>query len=125
MASGALDEKVIVIVGGTAGLGLSAARTCVAAGARIVVVGRNAKDVEAAREELGEFGVAMEGDAIKSATAGKAIEVAVQRFGKLDGMYHVAGGSGRQWGDGPVHEISDEGWDRTMQLNMTALFYSN
>jgi NAD(P)-dependent dehydrogenase (short-subunit alcohol dehydrogenase family) len=37
----------------------------------------------------------------------------------------VAGGSGRRWGDGPLHEISNEGWKQTMELNLTSVFYSN
>lgn len=40
-------------------------------------------------------------------------------------MYHVAGGSGRKAGDGPLHEISDEGWQFTINLNLTSLFNSN
>jgi len=28
-------------------------------------------------------------------------------------------------GDGPLHEVTDEGWDATLQLNLTSQFYSN
>ena len=57
--------------------------------------------------------------------ATSAVTTAVEAFGGLDGLYHVAGGSGRRWGDGPLHEISDEGWDATLKLNLTSLFYSS
>ena len=43
---------------------------------------------------------------------------AVDRFGRIDGLFAVAGGSGRRFGDGPIHEVSDEGWDRTLGLNL-------
>jgi NAD(P)-dependent dehydrogenase (short-subunit alcohol dehydrogenase family) len=46
-------------------------------------------------------------------------------FGGFDGLYHVAGGSGRRWGDGPLHEISDEGWRLTLELNLTSVLFSN
>jgi NAD(P)-dependent dehydrogenase (short-subunit alcohol dehydrogenase family) len=49
----------------------------------------------------------------------------MERFGSFDGLYHVAGGSGRKMGDGPLHEISDEGWHFTLDLNLYSLFYSN
>src|SRR5262249_57366178 len=39
-------------------------------------------------------------------------------FDGFDGLYHVAGGSGRRWGDGPLHEITDEGWRKTLELNL-------
>ncbi len=47
------------------------------------------------------------------------------RFGELHGLYHVAGGSGRAQGDGPVHELTDEGWDYTIRQNLTSVMLSN
>ena len=110
-----LDNKTIVIVGGTTGLGLSAARAFVAAGAKVVVVGRNSENVEAATASLCQAGRGLAGDATLPHTAVEAIDLAKLEFGGFDGMYHVAGGSGRQMGDGPLHEVTDEGWAR--QLN--------
>ena len=120
-----LRDKVIVIVGGTTGLGLSAARACVAAGARVVVVGRDAENADAAGRSLGDAAVAVAADATDPLTAPAAVERAVKAFGGCHGLYHVAGGSGRRAGDGPLHEITDEGWRRTLDLNLTGLFYSN
>lgn len=117
--------KRIVIIGGTAGLGLSAAKAFLAAGARIGVVGMKAESVEAARRELSDTALVQQGDATKSETATTAIAQAVATFGGLDGLYHVAGGSGRRWGDGPLHELTDEGWDVTLNLNLNSVFYSN
>ena len=39
-----------------------------------------------------------------------AVDAAVARFGRLDGLFAVAGGSGRRFGDGPLHEVTLEGW---------------
>jgi NAD(P)-dependent dehydrogenase (short-subunit alcohol dehydrogenase family) len=50
---------------------------------------------------------------------------AVDAFNGLDGLYHVAGGSGRSQGDGPLDQISDQGWDYTLRLNLDSVFYSN
>lgn len=114
-----------MVVGGTTGLGLSAARAFVAAGARVVVVGRNPENVARATETLGERCCGVAGDATEAQTASRAIDMALDRFGRFDGLYHVAGGSGRRMGDGPLHEISDAGWSATLDLNLTGLFYSN
>lgn len=121
----ALLDKVIVIVGGTTGIGLSAARACVAAGARVVLVGRNAESGAAALAELGEAARLVTGDAVDPATSERALETAVQEWGRLDGLYHVAGGSGRKFGDGPLDQITDEGWRATLDLNLTSVFNSN
>jgi len=120
-----LANKVIVVVGGTTGLGFSAAKAFVEAGARVVVVGRNAENVARAEMALGAAGKALAGDASDPQTAPAAISAALKYFGGFHGLYHVAGGSGRKMGDGPLHEISNQGWEFTLNLNLTSLFYSN
>src|SRR6185312_1832412 len=78
-----------------------------------------------ARDALGDTGRVLTLDATDPKSAESAIELAVQEFGRLDGLYHVAGGSGRRAGDGPLHELSDEGWDFTCRLNLSSLIWSN
>ena len=120
-----LKDQSLVLIGGTTGLGLSAARAFAREGARVVVVGRNAESVEAARLELGPQARTLVGDACDPATAPLGIETARREFGAFHGLYHVAGGSGRRHGDGPLHEITDEGWNYTLNENLSSLFYSN
>lgn len=120
-----LEGKTIVVIGGTTGLGLSAARAFVQNGANVVALGRDLDSVETARGQLGKKGYALVGEAILPNSAGAAVTEAVSRFGKIDGLYHVAGGSGRKFGDGPLHEITDDGWRKTIDLNLTSVFYSN
>ena len=121
----ALSGKSLVIIGGTTGIGLSAARAFIAAGARVVIVGRNPESVAAAEVVLGGKALAFAGDATKPKTAERAIGEAVSAFGGFHGLYHVAGGSGRKSGDGPLHELTDEGWQDTLDLNLTSAMLSN
>lgn len=120
-----LLNKVIAVIGGTSGLGLSAARAFAAEGARLVVVGRDPEKSQAIGKELGANAVALTGDASAPETAVRCIETALAQFGGFHGLYHVAGGSGRRFGDGPLDQITDEGWSHTMQENLTSLFLSN
>ena len=120
-----LKNKNIVIVGGTTGLGLSAAKAFVANGANVVVVGRSEESVAEAKKILGINAIAVSGDATKPDTAINAINTCIKKFKSFDGLYHVAGGSGRKFGDGPLHEITLEGWNKTMELNLTSLMLSN
>ena len=124
-AAGKLAGKVILVVGGTTGLGLSAARALVEAGAKVAVVGRNPQSAAEAKRPLGGAGLALAADATDPATADEAIQRALEEFGAFHGLYHVAGGSGRKRGDGPLHEITDAGWEQTLNLNLTSLFHSN
>ena len=85
----------IVIVGGTTGLGLSAAKALVTQGARVVVCGRSQTSVDTALQTLGANARGFAGDALDPDTADKAVGLAAAEFGSLDALYHVAGGSGR------------------------------
>lgn len=120
-----LSNKVIVVIGGTSGIGLSAVKAFVKAGAKVIAVGRNEQKCEETQQILGEQGLAIAGDATHEATAPNAIEKALNQFGSFDGLYHVAGGSGRKMGDGPLHELSLQGWEATLQLNLTSIMLSN
>jgi NAD(P)-dependent dehydrogenase (short-subunit alcohol dehydrogenase family) len=120
-----LKNKNIVIIGGTTGLGLSAAKAFVANGANVVVVGRSEESVAEAKKILGNNAIAISGDATNPDTAINAINICIEKFKTFDGLYHVAGGSGRKMGDGPLHELTLEGWNKTMELNLTSLMLSN
>lgn len=120
-----VQDLVVVVMGGTTGLGLSAARKLVANGARVVVCSRSEANVNAALALLGGRAQGVVGDASQAETSVAAVQRAVEVFGRLDGFYHVAGGSGRRLGDGPLHEMSDEGLDYTLDLNLRSIMLSN
>lgn len=120
-----LENKNIVIIGGTTGIGLSAAKAFIDQGAKVIVAGRNEENVNRAKTALGKNAQAVCADARRPETAVNAINLSLEKFGGFDGLYHVAGGSGRKMGDGPLHELSLEGWNKTLELNLTSLMLSN
>jgi NAD(P)-dependent dehydrogenase (short-subunit alcohol dehydrogenase family) len=120
-----LLNKRLVVMGGTAGMGLSAAAAFIKEGAKVIAVGKNPEHMEEAGKQLGNNGIVIVGDATQEATAEKAIDACINKFNGFDGLYHVAGGSGRKFGDGPLHELTTEGWEKTFQLNLTSLMFSN
>jgi NAD(P)-dependent dehydrogenase (short-subunit alcohol dehydrogenase family) len=126
MLSAPLTGQVIVVIGGTTGLGFSAAQAFLAAGAAgVVVTGRSAESAAAALEILGSRAASVVGDAVTPSHAREAILLAVSRFGGFHGLYHVAGGSGRRMGDGPLHEVTDAGIEATLALNLQSVIVSN
>jgi NAD(P)-dependent dehydrogenase (short-subunit alcohol dehydrogenase family) len=122
---GPLEGKVVVVVGGTSGIGLSGVRACLDAGARVMALGLPAEGSDRLEAELGPNARVMLGDARDPEVPRSAIARAVAELGGLDALYHVAGGSGRAFGDGPLHETTDEGWVETLRLNPTSVFHSN
>ena len=106
-------------------MGLSAARVLADNGARMVVYSRNEENVHSALKVLGDCATGLAGDATAASTAERAVTLAVGKWGRVDGLYHVAGGSGRSRGDGPLHELTDEGLDYTLDLNLKSVLLSN
>ncbi|MCU0314998.1 MAG: SDR family oxidoreductase [Fimbriimonadaceae bacterium] len=125
MSGQALKDKVVVVIGGTSGLGLSGTIACFEAGAKVVTLGRDQDQVAKTQEILGENGFAFAADATDPETPTRAVQEAIRRFGKLDALYHVAGGSGRRFGDGPLHEVTDLGIEKTIELNLNPVIRSN
>lgn len=119
-----LDGRAVVIVGGSTGLGRSAAQACLAEGASVVISGRDPASLDSAAAALGKRAAAVAADARDPGSAERLIDACLDRFGRFDALYHVAGGSGRRMGDGPLHEITDEGWTETLALNLTSGFRS-
>lgn len=124
-SAGRVGGKVVLIIGGTSGIGFSAARALRREGAVVTCTGRNPEKIATAQEMLGTGVEVVESDAQSSFQTERAIQDVVASRGRLDALYHVAGGSGRSVGDGPLHEITDEGWHATLRLNLDSVFYSN
>jgi NAD(P)-dependent dehydrogenase (short-subunit alcohol dehydrogenase family) len=120
-----LKQHCIVVIGGTSGMGLSAAKAFITEGARVVVTGPDVVSTNEAQTILGPSAKAMVADARKEGTAEEAIGVCRESFGAFHGLYHVAGGSGRKLGDGPLHEMTTEGWAQTLDWNLSSTMLSN
>ena len=114
------EGRVLIITGST-GIGAATARLAAAAGAGVVI---------ATGDELSGFELAMEtkaevwvGDLTRPDAAGSVLAQCLSKFGRVDALFNVAGQGGRRFGDGPVHECTDEGWDVTMAQNLGILFH--
>jgi NAD(P)-dependent dehydrogenase (short-subunit alcohol dehydrogenase family) len=90
-----LNGKVIVVSGGTKGIGRAAVEAVAGAGAEVVFSGRNSKDaaevVKTVKEKSGKNVIFSKGDLRDVNNCEKLIETAVENFGKLDGLVNYAG----------------------------------
>ncbi len=62
------------------------------------------------------------GDLTDSQFAPSAVSSCASSFGRIDAFFNVAGISGRRFGDGPVHECTEEGWSVTWNTNVTTQY---
>jgi NAD(P)-dependent dehydrogenase (short-subunit alcohol dehydrogenase family) len=119
-----------VVIGGTSGIGLATSRRFLEEGASVYASGRLEIDCTQATETLGSFGwlVCRPLDLVdpNPHQVAEFLQVASEELtGRLDVLVHIAGGSGRIWGDGPLDTCSTEGWSRTLGLNVTSVFLTN
>ena len=122
-AVGRLAGKVCVITGAT-GIAEATARRFAAEGASLFVIALRADDCRALATSLGPSAVIgwAEADLTREADAAGAFAACIGRFGKIDAVVAAAGGSGRPFGDGPLHATSLESWNATIALNLTTAF---
>lgn len=114
-----LDGQVWLITGAS-GIGAATARLAAVYGARVFVCGLEEPDCRTLAEECG--GGFHCGDLSLPAEAEKAVARCITELGPIDALFNVAGSSGRRFGDGPLHLISDTGWQRTLDNNLTSTF---
>jgi NAD(P)-dependent dehydrogenase (short-subunit alcohol dehydrogenase family) len=119
-----LAGKRCLIVGGTTGIGLAAARRFLDEGARLVIAGRSPDSGRAAVAELGNAHF-VAADASRAGEVERLFAETAAALGGLDVLYHVAGISGRRFGDGPLGECTDDGWRVTLDTNLTGVFLTN
>ena len=117
-----LQDKVAVITGGTAGLGLGIAEAFLREGAKVVLNGRRADKGEKIVADLGagDRAVFRQGDVLKKEDIESLVDFAVEHFGRIDIMVNNAGGTAAT---APVVDVTDEDWDLNMKWNLYSTFY--
>jgi NAD(P)-dependent dehydrogenase (short-subunit alcohol dehydrogenase family) len=119
-----LSGKSIVITGAT-GIAAAGALRAAAEGASVFVVSLVEDECRALAARVAEAGGDVGwvvADLTDESQADEAFAAAATHLGTLDGLFAVAGGSGRAHGDGPTHEIPLQGWAMTMANNTHPFF---
>jgi NAD(P)-dependent dehydrogenase (short-subunit alcohol dehydrogenase family) len=114
-----LDGRTVLVIGAGAGIGRATALAAAAAGATVGLVGRTAgplEDVESAVAAQGGRAWALPADVTVQRDVDGAVAAMLDRAGSIDGL--VCGGNGPN-PRGPLHEVDDEAWSRTLDLHLT------
>lgn len=116
MSTGRLHDRAILVTGST-GIAAATAERAAAEGARVFVTSRDAHHARALGERLPGGGWA-EADLTDESAVDRVVATAIDRLGRLDGLFSAVGGSGRRFGDGPIHALTAEAWEATAALNL-------
>jgi uncharacterized protein len=112
-------DKVCLVTGGSAGLGLAIGRALTRAGAKVALVARRLESLEAAAAELRKFGgevIAVPGDVAWQDDVDRIAAEVAQQFGKLDLLCNCAGRSTR----GAVLDTTPEDFQQLLDVNFLA-----
>jgi NAD(P)-dependent dehydrogenase (short-subunit alcohol dehydrogenase family) len=114
-----LEHKVAIITGATSGMGKAIAKTFASNGCNVVLSGRDEARGKALSEELGNQAIFLGGDVRNPEYNEHLVGTAIEHFGRLDILSMNAGILGL----GSVTELPEELWNRTMETNLSSLFY--
>ncbi|MDT5276037.1 MAG: SDR family oxidoreductase [Mycobacterium sp.] len=120
------EDRTYLVTGGGSGIGKGVAAGLVAAGAAVMIIGRNADRLAAAVTEI-EAGKAGGGairyepaDVTDEDEVTRAVDAATAWHGRLHGVVHCAGGSETI---GPITQVDSQLWRRAVDLNVNGTMY--
>ncbi|MDR3738568.1 MAG: SDR family NAD(P)-dependent oxidoreductase [Terracidiphilus sp.] len=119
-----MTPRTFLITAST-GIGAETARQLARLGHNLFIVSRTEQHVRELENEVSSLGAktgSLAGDLTDREVGPLAVERCVERFGRLDGLFNVAGISARRFGDGPLHECSEDGWEKVIDTNLTTQY---
>jgi citronellol/citronellal dehydrogenase len=112
-------SRVAIVTGGGTGIGRAAAPALHRDGCRVVIAGRRPEPLEEVRGRIGDDCAVLSGDIREPVVADALIDLALERFGRIDVLVNNAGGQFMA----PAEEISPNGWAAVRRLNLDAPWY--
>ena len=120
-----LHDKNMLVTGAAGGIGRATALRLATEGAKVALLDLDEAGLQETRrgiEAQGGEALPIPLDLRDGQAVREAVDQVVQTWGRLDGVFNGAGASGRRWGDGPVDQCTEEGWQRTLDVNLTSIF---
>ncbi|MDN3204095.1 SDR family NAD(P)-dependent oxidoreductase [Algoriphagus sediminis] len=114
-----LQNRTFIVTGATSGMGRAIALEFSKEGAKLILSGRNEEAAEKLLKLLKTEAYFLAGDVSDPAYNQRLVELALDKFGKLDGLVTNAG----MLGLGSITELEIEKWTKTLDVNLTSVFY--
>src|SRR6478609_10282768 len=114
------ENKVVVVTGGTSGIGLATAKAFSAEGASVFVTGRRQAALDAAVKEIGGRVTGVQGDMAKLVDIDRLYDAVQQRHAAIDVLFANAGGGEFA----PLGAITEEHYERTFDTNVKGVLFT-
>jgi NAD(P)-dependent dehydrogenase (short-subunit alcohol dehydrogenase family) len=118
--SGKLTGKIAVVTGGSAGIGLAAAKRFAQEGARVFITGRDRTKLDRAVTEIGRGAIGVQGDASNLADVDGIYATIKESAGHIDVLFVNAG----FYEFGKLGGITEEHFDKTFDINVRGLLFA-
>jgi ribitol 2-dehydrogenase len=115
---GDLSGKVVLVTGGSSGIGRAMARATDAAGARVALAGRSASRLNEVASGLGNEALPLAADLAKPEEIRRVVQETIARFGRIDILLPNAG----IYIPGEVAQGDPDAWDELMAINVNSVF---
>ncbi|MFP7478539.1 SDR family NAD(P)-dependent oxidoreductase [Terribacillus saccharophilus] len=117
---GRFEGKVVVVTGGTSGIGLTTAQRFVSEGAYVFITGRRQNELEAAVKLIGDRVTGIQGDISNLKDLDKLFDKVKQEKGHLDILFANAGIGSLL----PLSQITEEQYDTTFGVNVKGTLFT-
>jgi 3-oxoacyl-[acyl-carrier protein] reductase len=115
----ATSEKTALVTGAARGIGLAIAARLAADGLRVALLDQDGDAVQAAARSVGRDAFALVADVTRARDVDAAVARVEQEWGRLDVLVNNAGITGRSF---PIWELTDEDWQRVIDVDLTSVF---
>jgi NAD(P)-dependent dehydrogenase (short-subunit alcohol dehydrogenase family) len=119
-----LDDRVVLVAGGSGGIGVRLCGAFAGVGAKVAIVGRSEEGLQTAREAVeaaGSEALVLPGDMTKEADADRVVADTAGAWGRLDALVNAIGG-GAGTALYPAESYPEAEWDRIVDLNLRSAF---
>jgi len=114
------QDKVVVVTGGTSGIGLATAKAFVAEGASVFITGRRQDALDAAVKAIGGRVTGVRGDMSQLGDIDRLYDAVQQRHAQIDVLFANAGGGEMA----PLGAISEEHYEKTFATNVKGVLFT-
>ena len=115
-----LSNKIVVVTGGTSGIGLESAKLFREEGATVIIVGQNPARLQSAASQLGNGVTVLRGDVSKPAEIENIIRQIGEKFGRIDVLFANAGTGAAS----PLENVTEDQIDRQFDVNFKGVFFA-